>query len=167
MSRAFSKEGDQQDLPIIPPRAELPEGVPNYVTPVGLQQLLNEQLELETQQAKLSKEDTIDANRALVVIDIQLTRLNHRIAKAREIDFREQPADEVRFGATVTLKMGKQKAPQTFQIVGVDEANVKLMKIAFVAPIAKAIMGKKVGEKVEFKLGDEVREVEILGIKYE
>ncbi len=166
MSRAFSKEGDQQELPIIPPRAELPEGVPNYVTPVGLQQLLDEQLELEAQQAALSKEDTIDANRALVVIDVQLNRLNHRIAKAREINLSEQPADEVRFGATVTLKMGKQQAPQTFQIVGVDEANVKLKKIAFVAPIAKAIMGKKVGEKVEFKLGNEVREVEILGVEY-
>ena len=55
---------------------------------------------------------------------------------------------------------------QKFQIVGVDEANIKKQKIAFVAPIARAVTGKKVGETVDFKLGDETRKLEVLEIKY-
>ena len=55
---------------------------------------------------------------------------------------------------------------QKFQIVGVDEADVKQQKIAFVAPIAKAVTGKKVGDKIDFKLGEEIRKLEILKITY-
>ncbi len=55
---------------------------------------------------------------------------------------------------------------QQFQIVGVDEANVKQKKIAFVAPIAKAVTGLKVGQKTEFKLGNEARILEVLEIDY-
>lgn len=167
MSRAFTREGDQEELPIIPPRATLPQGVPNYVTPQGLIMLLKEQEELEAQQSELSKHDTNEARRELLILDMKLTPLNERITKAKEIDLSEQPRNEVRFGATVTLKMGPQKTIQTFQIVGVDEADFKHNNISFLAPIAKAIMGKKVGEKTEFKMGDEVKKMEVIGIKYE
>ena len=43
MSRGFIKEGDQEEIPMVPPRAYLPEGVPNYVTKEGLA-ALNEEL---------------------------------------------------------------------------------------------------------------------------
>ncbi|MFZ2351142.1 MAG: hypothetical protein WAW24_06335, partial [Bacteroidales bacterium] len=42
MSRGFIKEGDQEEVPMVPRRAYLPEGVPNFVTPAGLEQLLAE-----------------------------------------------------------------------------------------------------------------------------
>jgi transcription elongation factor GreB len=42
MSRGFVKEDDQEEAPIIPPRAALPNGVTNYVTPNGLQELKTE-----------------------------------------------------------------------------------------------------------------------------
>jgi len=47
MSRGFVKEGDQEETPIIPPRAALPNGATNYVTPTGMQLLLNERKQLE------------------------------------------------------------------------------------------------------------------------
>jgi transcription elongation factor GreB len=55
---------------------------------------------------------------------------------------------------------------QEFQIVGVDEANVKEKKIAFTSPLAKTITSKKVGDKFDFKLGEEIRPIEILEINY-
>ena len=50
--------------------------------------------------------------------------------------------------------------------MGVDEADVKKRKIAFVAPLAVALTGKKIGEIVQFKLGNENRKIEILDIIY-
>lgn len=56
---------------------------------------------------------------------------------------------------------------QTFQIVGVDEADVAKRKIAFVAPIAMALTGHKAGQIVTLTLGKELRKLKIIAIKYE
>ncbi|HCX99708.1 MAG TPA: transcription elongation factor GreA, partial [Bacteroidales bacterium] len=46
MSRGFIKEDDQEEIPLVPPRAHLPEGVINYVTQVGMDELLDERQKL-------------------------------------------------------------------------------------------------------------------------
>ena len=164
MSRGFVKEDDQEEAPIIPPRAALPAGETNYVTPNGLKELKNEEEALIEERANLDKQNDTERRRAQAVIDGKLKLLRERISTARLLKPEDQPADEVRFGALVELLQNGNK--QKFQIVGVDEANVKKQKIAFVAPIAKAVTGKKVGDKVDFKLGEEIRKLEILKITY-
>ena len=54
MSRAFVKEDSQEEPPRIPPRAHLPEGTANYVTPEGMQQLRDEQKALQEKKSELS-----------------------------------------------------------------------------------------------------------------
>jgi transcription elongation factor GreB len=164
MSRGFVKEDDQEEAPIIPPRAALPAGETNYVTPNGLKELKNEEEALIEERANLDKQNDTERRRAQAVIDGKLKLLRERISTARLLKPDDQPADEVRFGALIELLQNGNK--QEFQIVGVDEANVKKQKIAFVAPIAKAVTGKKVGDKVDFKLGEETRKLEILKITY-
>jgi|TARA_Y100000588_G_C14166754_1_gene887253 transcription elongation factor GreB len=164
MSRGFVKEDDQEEAPIIPPRAALPAGETNYVTPNGLKELKNEEEALIEERANLDKQNDTERRRAQAVIDGKLKLLRERISTARLLKPEDQPADEVRFGALVELLQNGNK--QKFQIVGVDEANVKKQKIAFVAPIAKAVTGKKVGDKIDFKLGEEIRKLEILKITY-
>ena len=164
MSRGFVKEDDQEEAPIIPPRAALPAGETNYVTPNGLKELKEEEEKLTAERANLDKENETERRRAQAVIDGNLKLLRERISTARVLDPNEQPVDEVRFGALVELKQNGNI--QKFQIVGVDEADVKKQKIAFVAPIAKAVTGKKVGDKIDFKLGEEIRKLEILKITY-
>lgn len=164
MSRGFVKEDDQEEAPIIPPRAALPAGETNYVTPNGLKELKNEEEALIEERANLDKQNDTERRRAQAVIDGKLKLLRERISTARLLKPEEQPASEVRFGALVKLLQNGNK--QEFQIVGVDEGNVKRQKIAFVAPIAKAVTGKKVGDKVDFKLGEETRKLEILKITY-
>ncbi|GAB2769740.1 GreA/GreB family elongation factor [Salinimicrobium soli] len=166
MSRGFVKEEDQEEAPFIPPRAALPAGVNNYVTPVGFQKLKQEKEELEKEWAGREKSSDKDRRIARAVVDGKLSLLNERINSARILDPSEQPPGEVRFGAHVKIRDQKSKKLQEFQIVGVDEANIKDQKIAFVAPIAKAITGKKVGEVAEFKLGAEIRHLDILEISY-
>lgn len=166
MSRGFVKEGDQEETPIIPPRAALPEGAINYVTAFGMEQLLDEKTELERERAELSAINETERRRELAVLNGKLDLLQERIGSARILDISQQPKDEIRFGATVTYRMLANKLINTFEIVGVDEANLKLKKIAFVAPIVVAITGHKVGDLVDFKLGNENRKLEILAIKY-
>lgn len=166
MSRGFVKEEDQEETPIIPPRAALPSGAINYVTQVGLDLLKAERDELEKERIELDTEDENQRRRDLAVIDGKLNLLQERINSARVLNLADQPKDEIRFGATVKYKMLANNMINSFQIVGVDEANVQNNKIAFVAPIAKAITGHRKGDFVDFKLGNETRKLEILEISY-
>ena len=164
MSRGFVKESDQEELPIIPPRAPLPAGTTNYVTPGGMRLLEAERDTLKAERDRLPTDNEEERRRSATVIDGKLALLSQRMASARVIDPATQPSEEVRFGATVSLRQSGKK--QTFQIVGVDEANVREKKISFTAPIARAVTGLWVGETAEFRLGKEVRQLEILQISY-
>lgn len=169
MSRGFVKEDDQEEPPFIPPRAAMPAGEINYVTQLGLDQLIEERKDIEHQLASLNIESEKEKRQARAVLTGKLNLLNERINTARVIDVKEQPREEVRFGALVTFKIlsGNQNGTvRQFKIVGVDEADVSLNKIAFVAPIARVLTGKKVKEKVQFKRGGEIQEFEILEIDY-
>ncbi|MCP9236166.1 GreA/GreB family elongation factor [Lewinella sp. JB7] len=166
MSRGFVKESDQEELPIIPPRAPLPAGETNYVTPEGYRALEAEREQLEAEKAALSSDNEDERRRAATVIDGKLALLQQRIVSARIVDPAGQPPEEVRFGAYVKLRQGGSKSVQEFRIVGVDEANVKEGKISFTAPIARAVTGRWVGETADFHLGSEVRKLEVLEIRY-
>lgn len=169
MSRGFVKEEDQEEAPFIPPRASLPAGVTNYVTPQGHKQLLEEREELERERRELDIESDKERRHATAILDGKLNLLNERLNSARILDPKEQPKDEVRFGASVsfTFLAGTQKGKeQTFQIVGVDEADIKARKIAFLAPLARALTGKKVGETVTVQMGGKLQELKITGISY-
>jgi transcription elongation factor GreB len=172
MSRAFVKEDDAGEPPIIPPRAALPPGTPNYVTPQGLEKLRAElaELEAERSQVESNRENEADRTRQLTVINGKLSALTSRLASAKVVEPLNQPADEVRFGATVTLRTrsgGKPGTTRRFTIVGVDEASVEEGLIAFVAPIARAVTGARLGDVVKLRMGRVEEEVEVVEIRYE
>lgn len=164
MSRGFVKESDQEEPIVVPPRASLLDKESNYVTSFGKEMLEKEKCNLEKQRADLDTKDETQRRRDLSMIDGKLQLLAERLTTAQVIQLKTQNQGEVRFGATVKFKMNGNI--QEFQIVGVDEANVKEKKIAFISPLAKAMTAKKQGDKFEFKLGDEIRPVEILEISY-
>lgn len=154
MSRGFVKEDDQEEAPFIPPRAPLPDGLTNYVTPRGLQALLDERHGLEQQRSQIAGSD-MERRRAHAELDGTLALLNERIVTARVVE-PSSDHDEVRFGSRVTFVHadGPQAGTErTFTIVGVDEASVKEQRIAFTAPIARALMGKRAGDTAAFQLG--------------
>jgi transcription elongation factor GreB len=166
MSRGFVKEGDQEEIPILTPRAYLPDGVPNYVTQVGMDELLNEKQKLIKDMENLDITDENERRIALNHINAKLQLLNERILTAEIIDLDKQSPDEVWFGATVTLKIDDETKLQKYQIVGVDEADVSKGKISFISPIAKILLGKQVGEKAILKLANGERVFEIMDIVY-
>ncbi|HEX8506425.1 MAG TPA: GreA/GreB family elongation factor [Hymenobacter sp.] len=175
MSRGFTKEDDAQTPPIIPPRAALPPGTPNYVTPHGLELLRAElaTLEAERAQAEANRENDTDRTHRLSLYNGRIALLTERIGSAKVVGPAGQPPKEVRFGATVTLRTvsGGKGTPtpgfeRTFTIVGVDEADIAAGKVAFVAPIARAVQGVKLHKQVTLKLGPQEEVAEIVTIAY-
>jgi transcription elongation factor GreB len=166
MSRGFVKEDDQEETPLVPPRADLPEGVTNFITENGMAELLAEKQALIDEKgaivASTEQEKRITSN----FINAKIHLLDERIAITKIVNLNEQPQDEIRFGATVTLKIGTSAKQQTYQLVGVDEADISKNKISFISPIARILIGKKVGEQAILKLAKEDRVFEVMEIKY-
>ena len=145
MSRAFVKEGVHAEAEFVPPRAPLPEGAPNWVTPRGWRLLLEERTALEAERERRQVEGVNhDA------ITERLEALQARIATAHVITT-DRCDGGVRFGATVAVaRLGQDEgaAPQRLTIVGVDEADPATGRVAFVSPIARALLGVAVGTEV-------------------
>ena len=153
MSRGFVKEGDQEEVPMVLPRAFLPQGVPNYVTPEGLV-LLNEEMENLKKERAEAASNYIQKN----YIDAKMRQLSERITAAVLIDPTKANPDVVSFGSYVKFN------DKVVRIVGVDEADASKGLISFVSPIAKALIGKKNGDRIEVKLPRGVETVEIQGV---
>lgn len=150
----------------MPQRAYLPEGVPNFVTSNGLEQLLAEKDALIAEKENLSISNENEKRIALNFLNAKLQLLNNRIADARVVDPKDQPTDEVTFGATVTIKNMSSGMIQTFQIVGVDEADIARGKLSFISPIAKALLNQKKGMKISIMRDREEIIFEILNVSY-
>ena len=138
MSRGFIKKGDQEEIPRVPMRAYLPEGVSNYVTKEGLEALKEELNNLEAERIKAG-DNYIMVN----FIDATMKLLVDRINNAVEVDLSKSNKDTVSFGAWVRYN------GRVVRIVGVDEADVNKGLISFISPIAKSLIGKKAGDVIE------------------
>ena len=166
MSRGFVKEDDQEEVPMVPQRAHLPDGVTNFVTRTGMDLLLAEREALMKERESVSITSENEKRIALNFINAKLQLLNNRIAEARVVDPKDQPQGEVMFGATVTLKAAVSGKNQVFRIVGVDEADIARGKVSFLSPLAKALINKKTGEKITLKRDREEIVYEIMDISY-
>ena len=125
---------------MVPPRAYLPDGVPNYVTKEGLDALKKELKSLETERVKAG-DNYIMVN----FINATIKQLVDRINSAVEVDLAKVSKDTVSFGAWVRYN------GRVVRIVGVDEADVNKGLVSFVSPIAKMLIGKKAGDVIELK----------------
>jgi transcription elongation factor GreB len=161
MSRAFIKEDAQQDDVIVPPRAALPEGTPNLVTPRGLKLLERERGELLAE-----REAERDAPERLALLEARLDALQERLRSA-EVVAPDPDADRVSFGVPFRVRYlaGPQAGQERrFTLVGVDEAALQEGLIPFTAPLAQAVSGHAVGERVRLEVGRTVQELEIVSL---
>jgi transcription elongation factor GreB len=166
MSKAFTKDDDDAAAPlVVVSRAPLPPGTPNYVTARGLTQLHEELAELELARKELAAHaDDAERRRASAISAARVADLSERIATAVVVP---PPAsrDEVRFGATVHT-LASDGSARSYRIVGVDEADVARGSIAFVAPLARALLGKRVNDSAVVHTPRGEEELEITGIEY-
>ena len=150
MSRGFVKEGDQEEVPMILPRAFLPSGVTNYVTPEGLR-LLHDEMESLKEEWTAAGSNYVTKN----YLDAKMRLLSERISSAVVVDTTKANPDVVSFGMYVRYN------DKTIRIVGVDEADASKGLISFLSPIAKSLIGKKKGDKFEIKVPRGTETIEI------
>ena len=153
---------------------------PNYITTKGFQRLQEEFKQLfHEERPKLVETiawaagngdrsengDYIYGKRRLREIDRRLRFLRDRIENAQVIDPNTITSEKIVFAAVVTLQdeNGEQR---TFQIVGEDEIDTKENKISWKAPMAKALLGKKVGDEVKIRRPAGEAFFEVLKVEY-
>ena len=137
MSVAFRRESDEEHLE---PKFELPHPPgPNLVTPRGLALIEARNAELD---AAIAAEPTPEQ---LLVLQRDLRYWRARLATAQLAP--PASGEIVAFGTTVTIEQDGN--PRTLEIVGHDESDPAAGRIAFTAPLAKALIGSEIGEQVD------------------
>ena len=102
------------------------------------------------------------------LIEGRILELEAKLANAQVIDPKLLDDDgRVVFGSTVELMDTSNNETTVYQIVGEDEADIKLGKLSYSSPIAKALIGKSEGDVAEVRTPGGVKEFEIVGVKYE
>ena len=100
-------------------------------------------------------------------IEGRIAELESKLSHAQIIDPKEIHAEgKIVFGATVTVSDLETDEEATYQIVGDDEADIKIGKISVNSPIARAMIGKEEGDVAEVQAPSGVREYDILNVQY-
>ncbi|MBZ5709045.1 transcription elongation factor GreA [Nannocystis pusilla] len=99
-------------------------------------------------------------------LDARMRYLESRIGMAQVIDPETVKEDKVTFGATVTMLDVENDQKVVYRIVGEDESDADKGKISLGAPIARAMLGKRVGDEVLVKLPKGDREYEVVHVEY-
>ncbi|MBD5286842.1 MAG: transcription elongation factor GreA [Muribaculaceae bacterium] len=150
-----------------------------YLTKEGYDKKMAELAELEAQRpaiknaiaeardkGDLSENAEYDAAKeAQGMLEMKIAKIKELIASSRIIDDSKITTDEVGLLNKVTIKNTKNGMQMTYTIVTENEANLAEKKIASSTPIAKALMGHKIGDKVKVDAPVGVLEFEILNIE--
>lgn len=150
-----------------------------YMTEEGLKKLKDEIVQLETierprviaaiaearEKGDLSENAEYDAAKeAQGALEMKIAQLKARMADARVLDASEIKTDEVQILTKVRVRQRNNGAERTFHLVTEGEANLAEGKISVTTPIAKGLMGHKVGEVAQIQVPAGILEFEILEI---
>ncbi|MDB6123976.1 MAG: gramicidin synthase [Pedosphaera sp.] len=169
MSKAFTRESDDvPDLPIVSRSpSPLPPGAKNYLTSAGAQQLrdeLDRLVQVERPQAVSLPES--ERRRHLQILDQRISYLEQSLQSAVIVQPPPEPWDQVRFGATVTVR-DNNGIESKYRIVGVDETDIDRDWVSWCSPIAKALLNARLGQRVRFRVPAGEQQLEVAGIAYE
>lgn len=182
MNKAFVKEtdADEDDGDVIAPA--LPAGTKNYMTPAGYARLDAEFNTLwKVERPKLVETiawaasngdrsengDYIYGKKRLREVDRRIRFLSRRLEHAEVVDpATRESTDQVFFGATVTVA-DETGSESTYAIVGIDEADAGRGRIAWISPMARALLRAREGDTVTVQTPDGKREVEIIEVRYQ
>lgn len=180
MSKAFTKEPEGDDEEFELPEEDTGPAVKNYITPEGFQCLKDEFSKLWNGERpalvqtiswaasngdRSENADYIYGKRRLREIDKRLRFLSKRLETAEVVDSSTREADQIFFGATVTV-LDETNKEATYRIVGVDEIDTKKGYVSWISPIAKALLQARVGDVVTVKSPAGELELEVLKITY-
>lgn len=99
-------------------------------------------------------------------VEGRIKQLNHKIALAQVIDPTTIKSEKIVFGAKVTLFDIDTEKEVRYQLVGVDEADIKVGKISITSPVGRALVGHKIDEEVSINVPSGVKVYEVIEIEY-
>ena len=99
-------------------------------------------------------------------IESRVAELNSKVSRAQIIDTSTISGKTVKFGATVTVVDEDDDSEMKFQIVGEDEADIKKKRLSVGSPLARALIGKKVGDEVEVATPSGGKFFELVKVQY-
>ena len=99
-------------------------------------------------------------------IEGRIAELESIVPAAEVIDVSRLSGDQVKFGARVTIVDEESDEEKTYRIVGAHEADMKAGSISLSSPLAKALIGKKVGDSVEVPAPGGARAYEITDVRF-
>ncbi|HRP24528.1 MAG TPA: transcription elongation factor GreB [Thauera sp.] len=186
MNKAFVKEADgsaaDEDEEALAAGPRLPAGSKNYMTRRGYDALrveLDQLVRIERPKLvetvawaagngdRSENGDYIYGKKRLREIDRRIRFLIKRIESAEVVDpERQQGLEQVFFGATLSFCDLETEEEQTWQIVGVDEADATQGRISWISPLARAVLKARVGDVVRFQSPAGMREIEIVDVQY-
>ncbi len=165
MSKAFTKEDSGGDEGLLPPRPRSVSGEKRYITPEGYRALEEELAGLLAPQADGGERAELDAG---VQKRERERRAQHLAATLEEVRVVvPEPAQEGRvfFGAWVTLE-DEEGAETMYRIVGPDEADVRAGRLSVESPLARALLGKEMGESVQVERPRGAVEYTVVRVSY-
>ncbi len=182
MSKAFVKEGaddEDGDGPAPPP---LPAGTKNYMTVAGYRRLRAELGHLVTAERpevvrtvswaasngdRSENGDYIYGKKRLREIDRRIRFLTKRLEAAEVVDPAQRgDTDQIFFGASVVYRTAAGE-PQEITIVGVDEVDPQRRHVSWISPIARAVLKAREGDAIQFQTPRGTETIEILQVRYD
>lgn len=100
------------------------------------------------------------------LIEGRIAEIQGKLAGVEAIDPSAIKSDRIVFGATVEIQDTESEETSTYQIVGVDEADVKKGMISIISPLARAMIGKKAGDLIVVQSPKGDKEYEVLSFKF-
>jgi len=99
-------------------------------------------------------------------IEGRVRELEDKLSRAEVIDVSKLSGKEIKFGATVTLADEETDEKKTYQLVGADEADVNNGRLSITSPVARALIGRGIGELVHVETPSGGRSYEVIKINY-
>jgi transcription elongation factor GreA len=96
----------------------------------------------------------------------RILELESLISRAEVIDVTKLSGEKIKFGATVKLVDEDTEEEKTYQIVGEPEADVRSGRVSVTSPIARALMGKTIGDQVEVTTPGGGKSYEVVGVAF-
>ncbi len=182
MSKAFTRENDNEDDEELSGLPAIPAGTKNYMTPAGYRRLKEEYMQLlDVERPALVQTvawaasngdrsengDYIYGKKRLREIDRRLRFLAKRMENSEVIDpAQRQGCEQVFFGATVTV-CHEDGVERTYSIVGIDEADAGKGHISWVSPLARTLLKARADDAVLLHLPNGVEELVVVEVSYQ
>ena len=182
MSKAFTKESDGDDEDDLPDEiVGLPAGAKNYMTPQGFERTREELMTLMRKERpevvqvvswaaangdRSENGDYLYGKKRLREIDRRLAYLAKVMKAAKVVDpAKQEDRNQVRFGATIEIA-DEDDNRRTLTIVGDDETDAAAGRIGWSAPLARALIGAKLGDERIVRLPAGEKSYEVLAVSY-